>query len=403
MLPARGVSICLYQHKVQVLSLSASRPFWRLHHSNTHPIALKLPSETPTLLPLIRNSSNLQISHGPWHTPGLQHYVATRTGENNYTKEEEVFPFFMSPPSTSQCRPIGFLKREVFKALQADHDKHTMTSNQLRSPWNFTRNRSVSFTSWVNEGGNYARTALMKRLVEEWRHANIFESVLKGWSDEAVPIYHHENTAFDTRSPGSMVAFSVERASLPLFGFANFGCLLIAFFRCSESGKIMLWVPRRSKTKKTWPGRLDVTVGGGITLGDTAMSTVIRECAEEASLDSTFVLKHIRPVGVLPFPNRSPAGWILPGIYYLYDLPLPSDGSVRPRTNTTDGEVESFELMDIETVLQNLLHGMFKPSSALALVDFLIRHGHVTEDSDPRFVDVCMSLKREMIWPLPQR
>ncbi|KAF8577318.1 hypothetical protein K439DRAFT_1639815 [Ramaria rubella] len=101
-----------------------------------------------------------------------------------------------------------------------------MTSNQLRSPWNFTWDRSVSFTPWVNGGGNYAHTALMKRPMEEWRHANIFESVLKGWSDEAVPIYHHENTAFDTRSPGTMVAFSVERASLPLFGLANFGCLI---------------------------------------------------------------------------------------------------------------------------------------------------------------------------------
>lgn len=106
---------------------------------------------------------------------------------------------------------------------------------------------------------------------------------------------------------------------------------------------------------------------------------------------------------MLPFPNRTPAGWLFPGFYYLFELPLPSDGSIRPRTNVEDGEVESFELMDTEMVLQNLLHGVFKPSSALALVDFLIRHGHLTQESDPRFDDIRLQLAREMVWPLPLR
>jgi 8-oxo-dGTP pyrophosphatase MutT (NUDIX family) len=181
----------------------------------------------------------------------------------------------------------------------------------------------------------------------------------------------------------------------------------------------MVWVPRRKQKDnvrvkanycindalmcfRSWPGRLDVTVGGGLGLGDTAMSTIIRECAEEASLDSSFVKNTVRPVGVLPFPNRSPGGWILPGLYYLFDLHLPADGSIRPRTNADDGEVESFELISLDDVLRNIVVGMFKPSSALALVDFLIRHGHITEQSDPRFVDVCMALKPEMTcWPLP--
>lgn len=153
--------------------------------------------------------------------------------------------------------------------------------------------------------------------------------------------------------------------------------------------------------RSSWPGRLDVTVGGGMALGDTALDTIVRECAEEASLCSDYVNDNVRPVGVLPFPNRSPAGWILPGLYYLFDLPLPSDQSIRPLTNVADGEVESFELMDLDTVLENLVQGLFKPSSALALVDFLVRHGHITEESDPRFVDVCLALKTNMAWPLP--
>ncbi|TFY78944.1 hypothetical protein EWM64_g5066 [Hericium alpestre] len=199
------------------------------------------------------------------------------------------------------------------------------------------------------------------------------------------------------------LAFTIERAALPLFGFPNFGCLLIAYFRSADTGKTMFWIPRRSRSKRTWPGRLDVTVGGGISAGDSAAATIVRECAEEASLDETFVRENLRPVGVLPFPNRSPAGWILPGLYHLFDLSLPPDGSVCPKVNPADGEVENFELMDAETVLHNLVAGVFKPSSALALVDFLIRHGFVTEETDPYFVDVCTELRRTVPLPMPWR
>ena len=48
-----------------------------------------------------------------------------------------------------------------------------------------------------------------------------------GWSDEAYPVFHH--TTYETSSANS-VAFAIERAALPLFGFANFGSLLIGAF-----------------------------------------------------------------------------------------------------------------------------------------------------------------------------
>lgn len=142
-------------------------------------------------------------------------------------------------------------------------------------------------------------------------------------------------------------------------------------------------------------------MGGGICCGDTPRSTIIRECAEEASLDPTLVARAIRSAGVLTLSNRSPSGWLLPGLYYLYDLPLPSNNSVRPATNEEDGEVESFELMAAQEVLENLVAGEFKSSSALALVDFMIRHGLVTEETDSRYAEICLELRRELVLPIP--
>lgn len=183
------------------------------------------------------------------------------------------------------------------------------------------------------------------------------------------------------------------------------------------------------------PGRLDVTAGGGIQLGDTPLATIIRETSEEALLDSDYVAEHIRSVGTLPFPHRQAASplstslstypdssnnaspssphqhspnsydhrvgtmdvhrshYILPGLYFLYELELPADRSVMPQPNILDGEVQSFALMELQDVLNNLLDGRFKSSSAMAVVDWLVRHGHVTEENDSRFAEVCRHLR----------
>ncbi|RDB23313.1 Thiamine pyrophosphokinase [Hypsizygus marmoreus] len=368
----------------------------RLYHRQHRPDPLHLPAGHRSLLPLVLSSSNLVLQ-------ASGSIVGTRMEDGTASKQEPVVPFFLSVP-TSEQRPTGFLRQEVLKAIQGDHGNHK--SEGKNSPWHLQYSPagdilSISFAEWVNKGGKYARTMHMERLVQEWRHKQIFPDILRGWSNEAYPVYHHAPVESDTKYGGNPVAFAIERAALPLFGFANFGCLLTAYFRSPETGKTMLWIPRRSITKRTWPGKLDVTVGGGISLGDTALSTIVRECAEEALLDTTYVHDNVRPVGVLPFPNRSPTGWILPGLYYLYDLLLPADGSIVPRTNVADGEVESFELMGAETVLQNLLEGRFKASSALAIVDFLIRHGLITEASDSRYVDVCRLLKGDFTLPVP--
>jgi hypothetical protein len=53
--------------------------------------------------------------------------------------------------------------------------------------------------------------------------------------------------------------------------------------------------------------------------------------------------------------------------------------------------------MNLETVLAELLAGKFKPSSALAVIHWLIKHGYVTEESDLQFSQMYSRLTR----PLP--
>ncbi|KAF8514850.1 hypothetical protein BU17DRAFT_76967 [Hysterangium stoloniferum] len=358
-----------------------------------------------SLLPLVYTCNNLVLSRSSLGSSG-RHSIATRTEEGDLVCEEKVVPFLISH-THHQGFPVGFLRREVALAVEDGH-KNLLISG-MPSPWDLQYAKedsqddlqSIAFSGWVNEGGQKSRTAHIAGLISGWKKHDAFKEILKGWSDETYPVYTHPPKQMSVAH--DPIAFAIERAALPLFGLVNFGCLLTAYVRDPLTDQMKLWIPRRSRMKRTWPGKLDVTSGGGMGLGDSAMETILRESAEEARLDERYLQECIRPVGVLPFPNRSPEGWILPGLYYLFELPLPSDGSIYPRVNASDGEVEAFELMEVGDVLTSLLEGRFKASSALAILDFLIRHGYVTEETDPRYIDVCRVLKTDIMLPVAWR
>jgi len=153
--------------------------------------------------------------------------------------------------------------------------------------------------------------------------------------------------------------------------------------------------------RSSFPGKLDCMVGGGIDAFHTPMETILKESAEEASLVRRTVQPLLRQTGIITISLRSPAGWLLPGLYYTFDAQLPADQSIRPTLNASDGEVESFELLSASEVHKALMEGQFKPSSALAMIDFFVRHGIVTADNDPRYADICVELRRDLGVQIP--
>jgi 8-oxo-dGTP pyrophosphatase MutT (NUDIX family) len=137
------------------------------------------------------------------------------------------------------------------------------------------------------------------------------------------------------------------------------------------------------------------------TIGEPPVASAIREASEEASLPASYVVKHISSAGSITFSHRSPAGWLLPGHYHAFDLPLPTDLSISPKVNAKDGEVESFELLDIQECLNGLLAGKFKPSSALAILNFMVRRGLYTPEVDVEYDAVLKAMRMDLIVPIP--
>jgi hypothetical protein len=188
----------------------------------------------------------------------------------------------------------------------------------------------------------------------------------------------------------------VERFAAALFGVTSRGAHMVAY-RIDESG-MKVWIPRRSTHLYTYPGMLDTTVAGGIKSGVSPFQTILEEADEEASLPEALIRERACCRGVIShmnvtgddFPGEK--GLVTPDFVYIYDIELPQDVIPRPQ----DDEVSGFTLMSVEELKSALLRGEFKPDSAAVLVEFLIRHGILTPENEPDFVEINMRLHRRL-------
>ena len=83
--------------------------------------------------------------------------------------------------------------------------------------------------------------------------APLGQGLIAGWRNElypAVQAFHDEP------------AFLIERAAAPYFGIKAYGVHINGYVTLPDGSK-ELWVARRSRSKPTWPGKLDHIVAGG--------------------------------------------------------------------------------------------------------------------------------------------
>ncbi|OJJ95640.1 hypothetical protein ASPACDRAFT_54960 [Aspergillus aculeatus ATCC 16872] len=243
------------------------------------------------------------------------------------------------------------------------------------------------------------RTQILETVVHRMIGAGRTD-IRDGWRDERFPVY----------GPDGDVVFEVERSASAYFGVVTSGVQMLGYViddDDDEHGRIRLWIAKRSMRKQTYPGMLDCTAAGALTVGQTPRSTVMLEAAEEASIPSTVLEKGLRRSGCIlyfhvkglrpQFEGDDSMVLLLPEVEYLYELQLDPATVPRPK----DGEVEDFRLWDVDQVLDALRRGLFKPNSAVAIIDFLIRHGMISREIEPRYGEIVTRLHRRL--PLPWR
>lgn len=123
----------------------------------------------------------------------------------------------------------------------------------------------------LGTGSNRTRR-LSETLVAEHKQGTFQQ--LKRWTGEIVSVY----------GPSKEVVLSIEKLAAPLFGIITYGVQLLAYRDDDDnSSSLKLWIARRAKTKRTFPGMLDSTVGGSLTTGETPFECLVRESAEGVS------------------------------------------------------------------------------------------------------------------------
>ncbi|KAF2214070.1 hypothetical protein CERZMDRAFT_111015 [Cercospora zeae-maydis SCOH1-5] len=188
----------------------------------------------------------------------------------------------------------------------------------------------------------------------------------------------------------------IERFATPLFGITTRGAHMIAYTDTNIG--MRLWISRRAKHLYICPNMLDSTVAGGVKSGVSPFQTIIEESDEEASLPADLIQRSAKCRGVVShmsttgnlFPGEK--GLVCPDYVYVYDIELPADVVPKPH----DDEVSAFYLMDIAEVREALLKGEFKPDAGAVVVEFLIRHGVITPENEPNFVEINMRLHRRL-------
>ena len=161
----------------------------------------------------------------------------------------------------------------------------------------------------------------------------------------------------------------------------------------------MYWVPRRAKTKRSYPGMLDNCVGGALDTGETPLTCLLREASEEASLPEDYVRAHAKPYGVVSYhmaTNGNGEEGHQPQVMYVYHIELTPDIVPMP----SDGEFERFELMTLEEVQAALKNSEFKANCAMTWISYFISTGILNAENEPDLHAITTDLHRRLDFPV---
>lgn len=232
----------------------------------------------------------------------------------------------------------------------------------------------------LSEAAGYtfeSRTRAVQSVMQELRSRGIVD----GWRDELYPI---------SRGFYNDPVFHMERAATPLLGTMDYGVHINGLV--SEGNTTKMWMARRSRSKSKYPNMLDHIVAGGQPVGISLMDNVVKECMEEAGIPEELTRAGICPAGAISYRTYEPSKDVVSrAVLFCFDLELPSNFQPVP----TDGEVEEFFLWEMDQVKASMAQDYpdpIKPNCYPVIIDFLLRHGHVSPDS-PRYLDVLRELR----------
>lgn len=215
---------------------------------------------------------------------------------------EKLITWRLTPEPSSPV--IGLLRPAIVTQLHVVNE----TAPEGQKLWHFAVEGDkplISFAQWVDTPAK--RTQAMKRMLEQWRDTGLWPGVIgpTKWRGEMYPIYRNpfgkNDAPLDEATEDTLnYAFRMERAACALFGAVTYGVHMSVYLEDPQCG-CRIWVPKRAKTKQTWPGFYDNSVAGGISAGLGPFESLVKESMEEASIAEDIVRKHVKSVGSISY------------------------------------------------------------------------------------------------------
>lgn len=265
----------------------------------------------------------------------------------NRWNPQDFLPLMAGGKVLGLMRPETALYLSDFPDLFVEHDDKVALADRWKTPYD----RTAAFRPIAEK---LALEGLVGRLRDEDYR------VVTGWGEEPLMV--------------------MDRAVVNLLGLRAFGIHVNGMVLRPQDQDLQLWIGKRAADKAVEPGKLDNMVAGGQPAGLTLQENLLKEAAEEAGL-SAELMRRAQPVSLITYCMEDGRG-LKRDTLFIYDMLVPED--VEPRA--VDGEMERFMLMRRGNILNLLRDGFsFKFNVALVLIDFLIRHGFLSPETEPDY------------------
>jgi len=183
------------------------------------------------------------------------------------------------------------------------------------------------------------------------------------WRNEKFGVYP---IGSDPRFPEEAL-FILERELCKVLGIESYG-VHANVYNEQPDGTKKLWIGKRSMDKSTFPGKLDMAIGGGIVYGLSIQENLEKEADEEAAV-SPLITNTANFVKLARYCWHTDF-YIKREAIFIFDLDL--TGYDDPRPN--DGEQTCFQLCELNDEIFKKAEE-WKPNSLAMSLDFAKRNG----------------------------
>ncbi len=261
-------------------------------------------------------------------------------------------------PNLSNYTPLSFQGQKIGYVNKA----HIAVLDQFPRIFQFTfANLMGMFAQEFVEMNIAERSRVLVDVSNALRDAGL----VNNWRDELFSIYLDENRQAEI--------FQLERGVVPLLALQAHGVHLNGYTMIDDMPHI--WVAQRSASRVIAPLKYDQLVAGGLPAELSLKENLYKEAGEEAGIPQNIV-EPAQYMGHIQYMTEDDFG-IRNDVLHCFDVELPEQFE----PNNQDGEVESFMRLPVHEVIALLQQqDLFKPNTALVMLNFLLRHDWVVID-----------------------